>query len=139
MKVLLIGGTGNIGSRLIPALVSHHHKVVAYVRDALKLSLEAQEYLDKGSPDSVILGNATDESALKAAILTHDCDAVVNCAGWAAMTGLQSQGDFPAIFQAVLKAVISAGKERGGQPIRVWFMSSFFTLDAPIKPYLIGD
>jgi uncharacterized protein YbjT (DUF2867 family) len=37
MKVLLLGATGNLGSRLVPALLTHNHNVVAYVRSASKL------------------------------------------------------------------------------------------------------
>jgi uncharacterized protein YbjT (DUF2867 family) len=134
MRVLLIGAGGNIGSRLLPALISHHHTVITYVRDASRLSAHA-----RSSSEAIVVGDATDVPSLVAAIVEHECEAVVNCAGWAAMTGLQDQGEFPQIFVAVLKAVTDAGKQRNGKPIRLWSMSSFFTLDAPVKPYLIGD
>lgn len=134
MRVLLVGAGGNIGSRLLPALISHHHTVVAYVRDISRLSTQAREIVV-----SIVVADAKDASSLVAAILENGCDAVVNCAGWAAMTGLQDQGEFPQIFAAVLKAVTDSGKQRNGKPIRLWSMSSFFTLDAPVKPYLFGD
>lgn len=134
MKVLLIGATGNIGSRLLPALLAHKHIVSAYVRDPSRLSPDSKSHVQ-----TIIKGDGTDAAAIQSAILTHDCDAVVSCAGWAAMTGLQDQGEFPSIFEAVVKAAVEAGKERRERPIRVWFMSSFFILDAPMKPYSIGD
>jgi len=132
--VLLLGVTGNVGSRLLPALLAHKHQVVAYVRTPAKISSEATSKLD-----SIAVGSATDSAAIKAAILSHKCDAVVNAAGVAVMTGWTSQGEFPAIFAAVVKATLEAGRERGGAPIRCWLMSGFSTLDSPKKPYFLKD
>lgn len=134
MKVLLLGVTGNVGSRMLPALLAHKHQVVAYVRTPAKISSEA-----KSKFDSIVVGSATDSAAIKAAILSHNCDAVVNAAGLAAMTRFSSQGEFPAIFAAVVQAAVEAGQERGGAPIRCWLMSGFAILDSPKKPYLLLD
>jgi hypothetical protein len=62
----------------------------------------------------------------------------VNAAGVAAMTGFTSQGEFTAIFAAVVKAASEAGKERG-EPIRCWLMSGFGMLDGPKKGCLLTD
>lgn len=134
MKVLLLGVTGNVGSRLLPALVAHHHQVVAFVRNPAKLSAAATAALD-----AVVVGSATDSAAIKAAILTHNCDAVFNGAGLASMTSWTAQGELPAIFDAVVKAALEAGRERGGAPVRCWLMSGFGALDSPKKPHLIVD
>jgi len=134
MKVLLLGVTGNVGSRLLPALLAHKHQVVAYVRTPAKISPEATSKLD-----SIVVGSASDSAAIKAAILTHNCDAVVNAAGLAPMTGFRSHGELPAIFAAVVQAAREAGQERGGAPIRCWLMSGFGMLDSPKKPYLLYD
>jgi nucleoside-diphosphate-sugar epimerase len=134
MKVLLLGVTGNVGSRMLPALIAHEHQVVAFVRTPAKISPEATSKLD-----SIVVGSASDIAAIKAAILSHNCDAVVNAAGVAAMTGLTSQGEFAAIFAAVVQGTLEAGQERGGAPIRCWFMSGFGILDSPKKPYLLLD
>ena len=134
MKVLLLGVTGNVGSRLLPALIAHNHKVVAFVRSPSKLSAEA-----KTSVESLVTGSATDSAAIKAAILDNSCDAVVNAAGLAAKTPFHSAGDFPAIFAAVVKAAVDAGHERGKAPVRCWFMSGFGILDSPKKPHLFVD
>ena len=79
MRVLLLGGTGNLGSRLIPALVAHGHHVTAYVRTIDKLRA-------KISPELFDLietyqGDALDTAAVQDALQKHDCDAVVNTAG----------------------------------------------------------
>jgi nucleoside-diphosphate-sugar epimerase len=134
MKVLLLGLTGNVGSRLLPSLVAHNHQVVAFIRSPTKISKEA-----KLSIDTIVVGSASDSDAIKKAILDHGCDAVVNAAGVAAMTGFTSQGEFPAIFAAVVKATSEASKERGGAPIRCWLLSGFAMLDGPKNPYLLTD
>lgn len=133
MKVLLLGVTGNVGSRLLPALIAHHHKVVGFVRSPSKLSAEVKSHLD-----TIVVGSATDSAAIKAAILNNNCDAVVNAAGVAPMTSFHSTGDFPAIFAAVVRAAVDAGHERK-TPIRCWLMSGFGILEAPKKPYLFTD
>ena len=134
MKVLLLGVTGNVGSRLLPALLAHKHQVVAFVRTPAKISPE-----DTSKLDAIVVGSASDSAAIKAAILSHNCDAVVNSAGVAAVTGLTSQGEFPAIFAAVVQAALEAGRERGSAPIRCWLMSGFSALDSLKKPNLLVD
>jgi len=134
MKVLLLGVTGNVGSRMLPALLAHKHQVVAYVRNPAKISAEAKSKLD-----SIVVGSASDSASVKAAILSHNCDAVVNAAGLAAMTGWTSQGEFRAIFAAVVQAAVEAGRERGTAPVRCWLMSGFGVLDSPKKPYILLD
>lgn len=134
MKVLLLGITGNVGSRLLPALLARDHSVVAFVRSPAKISSEVKSKLD-----SIVVGSASDSAAIKAAILSNNCDAVVNAAGLAATTGWTSQGEFPAIFAAVVQAALDAGQERGGAPIRCWLMSGFCIMDAPKKPYILLD
>ncbi|EME87087.1 uncharacterized protein MYCFIDRAFT_187035 [Pseudocercospora fijiensis CIRAD86] len=117
MRVLLLGATGNVGSRLLPALKAHGHEAVLFVRSPEKLSREA-----KAHTTTIVQGSATDRDAIKTAILSNDCDAVVNAAGLAPMLG--QSGDLPTIFAAVMQATIEAGDQRG-RPLRCWFMSGF--------------
>lgn len=125
MRVLLLGATGNVGSRLLPALKAHGHQVVLFVRSPTKLSKEAS-----ARAAAVVQGSATDRDAIKTAIISNDCDAVINAAGLAPMLG--RSGDLPTIFAAVMQATIEAG-ERRGRPLRCWFMSGFGIMDAPSK------
>lgn len=134
MKVLLLGITGHVGSQMLPALLSHNHSVVGYVRTPAKISPEATSKLD-----SIVVGSASDSGAIKAAILSHNWVAVINAAGLAATTGLTSQGEFPAIFAAVVQATLEAGRERGTGPIRCWLMSGFGILDSPKQGYMLLD
>ncbi len=79
MQVLLLGGTGNLGLRLIPALLAHGHIVTTYVRSVEKLrSLISPALFEK---ISVYVGDALDSSEVEHAIRQHDCDAVMNTAG----------------------------------------------------------
>lgn len=126
MRVLLLGATGNVGSRLLPALVVYKHEVVVYVRNPSKLPQEATSLAT-----AVVSGSGTDSEAIKTAILTHKCDALINAAGLAPMWG--ESGELPAIFAAVTKAATEAHEQRGGPPLRVWLLSGFGILDAPTK------
>lgn len=134
MKVLLLGATGGVGSRLVPALVAHKYQVVAYVRSASKLPASIASQLS-----AVVEGSGIASKGIKAVILKGKCDAVINAAGLAAVTSWHKPSQLPEIFAAVVKAAVEAGKERGGPPLRCWFMSGFTTLDSPKKPYLLLD
>jgi nucleoside-diphosphate-sugar epimerase len=127
MKVLLIGATGNVGLRLVPALLTHGHSVVAYVRSSSKLEslIPASVY----HQIAVVQGDATDTIAIKKAILDSKCDAVINTAGVAALAPW-AKGDLPAIFRAVLNAVREAGVDRE-KPLRAWFLGGLGVLYYP--------
>ena len=83
MKVLVIGATGNLGIRLVAALLTHGHSVVAFVRSSNKLEslLPTSVYRQI----AVVQGDATDPVSIKRAILDASCDAVANTAGLAAL------------------------------------------------------
>jgi hypothetical protein len=38
-----------------------------------------------------------------------------------------------------VKAAVEVKKERGGLPLRIWFLSGFGLLNAPKKPYKMLD
>ena len=127
MKVLLIGATGNLGIRLVAALLTHGHSVVAFVRSSNKLEslLPASVY----SQIAIVEGNATDSVSIKRAILDAKCDAVVNTAGLAALPPW-GKSELPAIFRAVLDAVREAGLDRS-EPLRTWFLGGLGVLYFP--------
>jgi putative NADH-flavin reductase len=126
MKVLLIGATGNLGSRLVASLLSHNHSVVAFVRSPKKLEslLPSSIYCQLD-----IIENSVSTPAIKRAILDSKCDAVVNVAGLAAMAPW-AHSDLPQIFRAVLTAVQEAGVERK-MPLRAWFVAGTGVLNYP--------
>lgn len=118
MRVLLLGATGNLGLRLIPALLTHSHTVIAYVRSASKLQALLPATIHEKI--AVVQGDATDSQFIKLVILENKCDAVINTAGVAALAPWASS-DLPEIFRAVVGAVSEAGVEKGA-PLRVWMM-----------------
>lgn len=135
MKVLLIGATGNVGLRLVPALLTHGHNVTVYVRSAKKLQSILPETVFRQL--SVVEGNATDSTAIKKTILDSQCEAVVNSAGVAAVAPW-GKSNLPEIFRAVLNAVREAGTELD-KPLRVWFLGGMGVLQYPGAQSTISD
>jgi uncharacterized protein YbjT (DUF2867 family) len=135
MKVLLLGATGNLGIRLVPALLTHGHSVVAFVRSSNKLEslLPPSVY----SQVTVVEGQATDTVSIERAILHTGCDAVVNTAGLAAMLPWR-RSEFPAIFRAVVDAVREAGAKRG-KPLRAWFLAGLGVLYYPGSETMLSN
>ena len=125
MYILLLGGTGNLGRRLIPALVAHGHQVTAYVRSVEKL----QSLI---SPDlfariSTYKGDALDSAAVEDALRKHKCDGVMNTSGNRVWTGPQVLGNIAA---SVSSAAIRVGRERG-RTLRAWFIGGLGGLEYP--------
>jgi nucleoside-diphosphate-sugar epimerase len=139
MKVLLLGITGNVGSRLAPALISHGHSVVAYVRQGSRSKINPAL---AAQLSAVVEGEGTDSEAIKTVVLDHDCSAAVNCAGVASLSPWSKPSQLTAIFAAVIKGVAAARQYRGksSPPIRVWMLSGQGMLDYPPNPKkLISD
>lgn len=129
MKVLVFGVTGHLGSRLLPALLAHKHQVIAFVRNEKKL----KEMVDSSivSQITIATGNATDSKAIKKALVEHQCDALINSAGQAAIFPWQAPR-MQEIIQAVTAAAVDASKELK-HPIRGWFLGGLGALDFPGK------
>lgn len=127
MKVLLLGATGNLGSRLLPALLSHNHTVVIYVRSPSKLQdLFAASTL---SNCVIVTGDATDRTRIQETLVEHRCTAIVNSAGLAAPLPWQAPR-MQGIVEAVSGAAVAASQELGW-PIRGWFLGGITVLDVP--------
>jgi nucleoside-diphosphate-sugar epimerase len=112
MRVLVLGATGNLGSRVLSALLARGHVTVALVRTPSKLPPHISSEL------AAECGNALSASDIKRIIVKHKSEAVVNAAGYAAMAPW-GKSDLPAIVEAVTAAVTSVAEERG-HPLRVW-------------------
>ncbi|KAI6913520.1 NAD(P)-binding protein [Hortaea werneckii] len=135
MKVLLLGATGNLGSRLVPALLTHGLSVTCFVRSAGKL----RGLLPPTVHDQITIreGDAKQSAAVKKAILESECDAVVSAAGVAAAAPW-GKTDLPDIFKAVLQGIQEASVERQ-KPIRVWFVAGMGVLNYPGTDKLISS
>jgi hypothetical protein len=137
MKVLLLGCTGNLGLRCIPALLAYNHTVTLYVRNTAKLrSLVSPAVLEKVA--AIVVGDATNSADIKKAIKEHDIEGVVNVAG----NQVPPWQEFllPKIAKAVSDAAVAVGKERGAS-LRGWLVSGMNILLYPGAPnsYLIQD
>jgi nucleoside-diphosphate-sugar epimerase len=106
MKVLLLGVTRKVGSQMLPALAAHYHKVVAYVvyvRAASKVGTGKRPL----KLNSIIEGSRPDGAGIKAAIISQNCDAVVNTAGLAPFFFLSKKGQcwrfLPRLWRRLLR------------------------------------
>ncbi len=113
MKICVLGGSGQVGSRVIARALARGHEVTAPLRDPSRLpaGLGAQvrtPQLDFGS-----------EAAIAAVVAGHD--AVVNAAGYI------TQPDYVPLVTRVIGAV-GTGLGRGG---RFWMMAGAALLDVP--------
>lgn len=127
MPVFLLGATGNIGSRLLPALLAHKQDVIVYVRNDQKLrELIPSTIL---SQVTVVIGDATDSNSIRKALVEHDCDTLINSAGIASVLPW-SEPQLQEIIKAVATGAIDASKELN-RPIRAWFLGGMTVLDFP--------
>lgn len=127
MPVFLLGATGNVGSRLLPALLAHKQEVVVYVRNESKLkAFIPSEIL---SQVTVVNGEATDSNSIRNALIEHGCDSLINSAGLAAILPW-SEPQMQDIIKAVATGAVDASKELN-HPIRAWFLGGMTILDFP--------
>lgn len=127
MKVLLLGATGNLGSRLLPALQAHGHQVAVFIRSESKL----KELVPSSvfSNCTVVTGSASDANAVREALVRNRCDGLVNSAGRANIFPWQAPR-MQDIIQAVVTGAVEASKELG-KPVRAWFLGGMSALDYP--------
>ncbi|KAJ5341843.1 hypothetical protein N7541_010967 [Penicillium brevicompactum] len=131
MRVLLLGATGNVGSRLLPALIQRGHVVTAMVRDPSRLPTGVQR-----NKFHVERGDASKATAIKTVAMEHECDAIVNAAGAAVVTQW-GKSDLQTIVDAVIRAALEIGQERG-ELLRLWVFAGIGILDVSPK-YMLVD
>lgn len=126
MRILLLGSTGNLGLRLLPALLAHGHTVIAYVRSASKLQGLVTPALFNAT--TTYEGDALDSAGVEAALRQHNCDAVMQTSG----NRFKHNGDWilGQIAASVSSAAIRVGKDRG-KPLRAWFIGGLGSLKYP--------
>ncbi|EAS37220.3 uncharacterized protein CIMG_02574 [Coccidioides immitis RS] len=127
MRVILLGATGNLGIRLVAALLAHGHQVVVYVRSPQKFANMAPEGVR--SRVTVFHGDATDAEGLKTAIREHHCDAMVDTAGNQVWPWKEHQ--LQKIARAASQAAVDIGRERG-VPMRALFICGLGELEYPL-------
>lgn len=127
MKVLLLGATGNVGSRILPALLAHNHQVVVYVRSERKLRDLIPETIL--SEVIIVVGDATNSSAISDTLVKNQCDAIVNSAGLANVFPWQAPR-----MQNIITALVAAGNNAStklNRPLRCWLLGGMTVLDIP--------
>lgn len=127
MPVLLLGATGNIGSRLLPALLAHKQSVIVYVRNEQRL----RELIPANilSHVAIVNGDAKDSDGIKNALIQHECDTLINTAGLGSVLPW-TEPQMQDIIRAVATGAVNASKELN-RPIRAWFMGGMTVLDFP--------
>jgi putative NADH-flavin reductase len=135
MRVLLLGATGNLGSRCLPALIAHRHIVTVIVRNPAKLrSLVSASLLER--INAIVEGDVTDSAALKRVLLDHDIEGIIDVAG--NQVKFWEEFLLPKIARAVVDAAVLVGRQRG-KPLRAWITSGIGILQYPGTNYLIQD
>jgi hypothetical protein len=76
----------------------------------------------------VIEGDATDSSAIRRALLDHDCDAIADVAG--NQVSPWKEPVLGRIVGAAVDAAVKVGRERG-RPLRVWAIGGMGSLRYP--------
>lgn len=126
MRVLLIGATGNLGSRAIPALLAHGHDVTAFVRSPEKLRGLVTPALY--NLITVYKGDAFDSAQVENALVSHTCDAIVNTSGTREPPWRQQI--MTKIITSITSAAIRVGKARA-KPLTAWFIGGLGSLQYP--------
>lgn len=127
MKTLLLGGTGQLGSRIIPALLARNHHVSVFVRNTRKLESILPTCVH--SKIEIIEGDATSESAITSALRSSDADVLVTAAGAAPMMPW-ARSNVPEIEAAIVAALEKAEIDRGSK-VRSWFLGGMLLLNLP--------
>jgi uncharacterized protein YbjT (DUF2867 family) len=128
MRVLVVGATGSLGSRLVPTLLARGHTVIAFVRSPEKLTTILPPPLMKRI--EIATGDAEDVQALKTALKEHRCDGIVCVAG----APSSPFGGPPSRQGHIGKAVATAAKEVGetrGKPLRGWWLAGIIFMEMP--------
>ena len=127
VKVLLLGATGNLGSRIIPALLFHKHEVIIYVRSESKLKEMVPDSIL--SQTTIVKGDATDKAGIVNALVQHKATALVNSAGQPGIMPWHAPR-MQDIVNAIVPATVEASQQLG-YPIRAWLLGGMTALDYP--------
>jgi putative NADH-flavin reductase len=102
MKIVLIGATGFVGSKILEELLNRNHAVTAVLRNPEKLQ-------NKNPLLSVVKGDVFDESVLSSLFKGHDLVISAYNPGW---SNPEIYADFIKGSTAILKATKAAGVAR---------------------------
>src|SRR6266536_577003 len=130
MNILLLGATGDLGSRVVPALLSHSHKVTVLVRSKHKLLLMMPPSIFNHI--TVAEGDATDSTLIANLLRERHIDDMVNAAGHARLIWWPwwEENRMAGIVRASVEAVGAVAEESGrSRPLRAWFVGGMLLMD----------
>ena len=126
MRVLHFGATGNLGAPTLVRLREAGHDVTAFVRSERRLTTAANR---------VIVGDATDSAAVKAAIESDDFDVVVSTAGCVDNEARTAQDAAASPFCRIFSNVCDGlSTSRRPPPSRAIFVAGLTLLSLPGAP-----
>ena len=102
MKILVLGGTGYVGSNLVPRLVRDGHRVRCLVRDPARATFDDVD---------VVPGDASDASAVDAAV--EGCEGIVYLIHSMSGRGME----FEELDRRIAESVASAARTHGVKQI----------------------
>ncbi|KAF8862876.1 hypothetical protein BDZ45DRAFT_798782 [Acephala macrosclerotiorum] len=143
MRILLLGATGNLGRRLVLALLAHNHTITLLIRPSSlsKLpSLFSPSLLSQ--VHTVAEGDATNAADIKKAIMENEIEGIINVAGTQVSRGEEFL--LPKIAKAVTSAAVEVGRERkrdgkGGKELRAWITAGLGIMKYPGTGWEIQD
>jgi putative NADH-flavin reductase len=118
MKVIILGGAGNLGQRLVSRGLANGHGLTVLVRDRARFADRWRS--PEPWPFEVVEGDAADRNVLRHVIAGHDV--LVNAAGNV------TDGER---FAALVDAIAGVGAEVLPAPHRMWFLAGAAILDVP--------
>lgn len=127
MNVLLLGGTGTLGSRLVPALLSHAHHVTILVQNKAKFLNLMPPIIH--NQVQVVEGDAKDGALIATTLQKQSISWIINAAGAASFFAKESNPLIDIAKATVQAADATIAKMK--KPIRVWFFGGLLLLDAP--------
>ena len=135
MRVLLLGSTGNLGSRCLPALLAHKHIVTVLVRNPSKFrSINSPSLLEQ--VNAIVEGDATDSALIQKTLLDHNMEGFIDVAGNQVLPWKPYV--LHRIAEAAVVAAVAVGNQRG-KPLRAWITSAIGVLEDPGTGHLFED
>jgi putative NADH-flavin reductase len=129
MTVLLLGATGSLGSRILPSLISHSHKVAVIVRnprkfrDIMPLSILSRITL--------VTGDATETSLIEQVLRDQNIRYIINAAGSAKMlTSSKCTDQLKEIVSATVQAADTVNMATN-RLLDAWFIGGMLLLKHP--------
>ena len=88
--------------------------------------------------NSIVEGSGADSAGIKAAIVSQNVTQSSTLPAWL-LFSLWARKVIAGDFATIVEAAFKVKTERGGAPLRCWFLSGWSRLDSPKLPHIISD